>query len=270
MTTFKAGVRSLVNTPGFSFVAVLTLAVGIASNAALFSVYDRLVLNPVTLPQPSSLVAIWTNNPQANFNAPALSWPRYAELERTTRSFSSLAVSAFDNFTLTGTGEQPAQLNGLRVSHGFFKTLGIPPAHGRDFTAADDVPNGPAVCIISHELWTSQFGQRASIVGETIQLNGQSWQVIGVTPPQLTPPFRQVQVFAPRVFEVGGLTAQQIDAGAGYAQAIARLAPGVSIEQATTELAAISKSYRRAVRRQARRQQHQRTRATSSTRSSAT
>ncbi len=243
MTTLKAGVRSLVNTPGFSFVAILTLAVGIASNAALFSVYDRLVLNPVTLPQPSSLVAIWTNNTQANFNAPALSWPRYAELERTTHSFSSLAVSAFDNFTLTGTGEQPAQLTGQRVSHGFFKTLGIPPAHGRDFTAADDVPNGPAVCIISHELWTSQFGQRPSIVGETIQLNGQSWQVIGVTPPQLTPPFRQVQVFAPRVFEIGGLTALQIDAGAGYAQAIGRLAPGVSIQQATTELAALSKSY---------------------------
>ena len=160
MTTLKAGVRSLVNTPGFSSVAILTLAVGIASNAALFSVYDRLVLNPVTLPEPSSLVAIWTNNTQANFNAPALSWPRYAELERTTKSFSSIALSAFDNFTLTGVGEQPLQLTGQRVSHDFFKTLGVPPARGRDFTAADDVPNGPSVCIVSHELWTAQFGQR--------------------------------------------------------------------------------------------------------------
>jgi hypothetical protein len=152
-------------------------------------------------------------------------------------------VSAFDNFTLTGVGEQPLQLTGQRVSHDFFKTLGVPPARGRDFAAADDVPNGPSVCIISHELWTAQFGQRPSLVGETIQLNGQSWQVIGIMPPQLTPPFRQVQVFAPRVFEIGGLRPDQIDAGAGYAQAIGRLAHGVSLQQATSELAALSRGY---------------------------
>ncbi len=243
MTSLKTGVRSLLNTPGFSAIAILTLAVGIASNAALFSVYDRLILNPVTVPQPSSLVAIWSNNAQANFNAPAVSWPRFAELERSTRSFSSLAVSAFDNFTLTGVGEQPTQLNGLRVSSKFFRTLGILPVRGRDFAAEDDVPNGPQVCIISHELWVAQFGQRESIVGETIKLNGQSWQVVGIMPAQLTQPFGQVQVFAPRVFEIGGLTALQIDAGAGYAQPIARLAPGVTLEQATAELASSSQTY---------------------------
>ena len=82
MTALKAAVRALLNTPGFTIAAILTLAVGIASNAALFSVYDRLVLHPVSMPQPSTLVALWTNNPQANFNAPALSWPRYDELQR--------------------------------------------------------------------------------------------------------------------------------------------------------------------------------------------
>ncbi|HUL71735.1 MAG TPA: ABC transporter permease [Vicinamibacterales bacterium] len=243
MTTLRAAVRALANTPGFSSVAILTLAVGIASNAALFSVYDRLVLNPVTAPDPSTLVAIWSNNPQSNFNAPALSWPRYVELGRTARSFSSLAISAFDNFTLTGDGEHPAQLNSLRVSSAFFRTLGVLPARGRDFTAADDVPNGPLVCIISHELWTTRFGKRASIVGEVIRLNGQSWQVIGITPPALTQPFQQVQVFAPRVFEVSYLVPTQVDAGAGYAQPIARLAPGVSLAQATAELEALSRSY---------------------------
>lgn len=244
-TNLKAGIRALLNTPGFSSVAILTLAVGIAANAALFSVYDRLVLNPVTVPRPGSLIAIWSNNPQLNFNAPAVSWPRFAEMQRTAHSFSSMAISAFDNFTLTGAGEQPSQLNSLRVSSEFFRTLGVPPARGRDFTAADDVPNGPAVCIISDELWTATFGRRESIVGEAVQLNGQSWQVIGVMPPQLSPPFRQVQVFAPRVFEIGGLTAAQIDAGAGYAQPIARLVPGVSLAQAGAELAALSTAYQR-------------------------
>src|SRR4051794_25782261 len=89
MRNVRAAVRALTNTPGFSLVAILTLAIGIAANAALFSVYDRLVLNPITLPEPSSLVAIWSNNPQLAFNAPALSWPRYVEMERTTRSFST-------------------------------------------------------------------------------------------------------------------------------------------------------------------------------------
>src|SRR5262245_58324094 len=243
MINIRAALRALVNTPGFSFVAILTLAVGIAANAALFSVYDRLVLSPVTMPEPSSLVAIWSNNQQLTFNAPALSWPRYVEIERNAKSFSFVAVSAFDNFTLTGDGQQPNQLSGLRVRYSFFKTLGIAPAQGRDFTAEEDVPNGARVCIISHEMWMTVFGGRP-IVGETIQLNTQSWQVIGVMPPQLTPPFRQTQVFTPRVFEVSGLQPAQVEIGAGYSQPIARLRPGVTLAQATSELQALSNTYK--------------------------
>ena len=105
------------------------------------------------------------------------------------------------------------------------------------------MPNGPAVCIISHELWQTRFGGRASIVGENITLNGQSWQVVGILPPRLSPPFGQVQLFAPRVFEVGGLTPVQIQAGAGYAQPIARLRPDVLLKQASDELAALGRAY---------------------------
>jgi predicted permease len=241
MSDLKQAVRALGKSPAFSSVAVLTIAVGIAANTALFSVYDRLVLNPVTIPNPSSLVAIWTNNPQLNLNAPAISWPRYEELREHARSFTSLGDSAFDNFTLTGNGD-PEQLNGLRVSGPFFSTLGILPAVGRNFTADEDLPNGPAVCIISHELWQTRFGGRASVVSETITLNGQPWQVVGIMPPRLSPPFGQVQVFAPRVFEVAGLTAQQVQNGAGYSQPIARLKPGVTLQQAAAELAAIGRA----------------------------
>src|SRR4029079_3308921 len=144
MTNFRAGVRALMNTPGFSIVAILTLAVGIGANTTLFSVYDRLVLNPVTIPRPSTLVAIWTNNPQLNFNAPAVSWPRYETIRDHAQSFASIGISAFDNFTLTGNGE-PDQLNSQRVSASFFPTLGILPARGRNFTAEEDTPNGPSV-----------------------------------------------------------------------------------------------------------------------------
>jgi predicted permease len=243
MSDIRAAIRALQKSPAFTLVAVATIAVGIGANTTLFSVYDRLVLNPVTMPQPSSLVALWVNNTQLNFNAPAVAWPRYQQIRDHARSFTSIGISAFDNFTLTDNGD-PAQLNGQRVSATFLPTLGILPAQGRNFTAAEDLPNGPAVCIVSHELWQTRFGGRDSIVGRTITLNGQSWEVIGILPPHLTPPFSQVQVFAPRVFEIGGLTPAQIEVGAGYAQPIARLKPGVTLVQAASELVALSRAYK--------------------------
>lgn len=238
----KLALRSLLKTPAFTIVAVLTIAIGIGANTALFSVFNRLILHPLTLAHPDSLVAIWTNNPALNFNAPAVSWPRYDELRRQAQSFSSLANSAFDSFALTGNGD-PTQLAALRVTANFFPTLGIAPVRGRGFTAEEDLPNGANVCLLSHELWQTRFGGREGIVGETIQLNGQSWQVVGVLPPNLSNPFSQTQIFVPRVFEPAGLTAIQVQNGAGYSQPIARLKPGVSLEQATAELAALSKAY---------------------------
>jgi predicted permease len=232
-------VRALRKSPGFSSVAILTIGVGIGANTSLFSVYDRLVLNPVSLPTPSTLVAIWANNPQLNFNLPALSWPRYEEIRDGARSFTSVALSASDSLTLTGNGD-PEQLIGLRVTPSFLPTLGILPAVGRNFTEEEDRPNGAAVCLVSYELWQTRFGGRA-LVGETIALNGQSWQIVGILPPRLTAPFGQVQVFVPRVFEVGGLTPLQIQNGSGYAQPIARLKPGVTLTQAAADLAAISR-----------------------------
>lgn len=238
----RLALRALLKTPGFTAIAVLTIAVGIAANTALFSVFDRLILNPVTLPNPSSLVAIWASNASLNFNAPAVAWPRYQLIQREAKSFSSLGLSAFDNFTLTGNGD-PQQLQGLRVSASFFPTLGVAPARGRNFSPDEDIPNGPAVVILSHELWQTQFGGRSDILNSTVTLNGLSWQVIGIMPPRLSNPWSNTQVFAPRVFEVAGLTQQQINNGAGYTQPIARLKPGVSLEQAHAELAAISKAY---------------------------
>src|SRR5262245_60087838 len=167
MADLKAAVRSLTKHPGFSLVAIFTIAVGIGANTALFSVYDRLVLNPVTIPNPSTLVAILTTNPQFGVRVPAVSWPRYEEVRDQSSSFASVGLSAFDNFTLTGNGE-PQQLNGLRVTPSFLPTLGVMPAQGRNFAPEEDRPNGPSVCIITHELWQTQFGGRANLVGQTI------------------------------------------------------------------------------------------------------
>jgi predicted permease len=243
MTNLKAAIRAMRGSPAFSTIVVLTMAVGIAANTAIFSVYDQLMLHPVTIPDPSSLVAIWFNNPQRNTQTPSSSVPRYDELRAGVHAFSSIGLSAFDSFLLAGDGGA-TQLNGLRVSATFFPTLGILPARGRNFAADEDVPNGPAVCILSYETWQAQFGARESLIGQTIQLNGTAWEVVGIMPPKLSVPFGQVQVFAPRVFETGGLTKAQIDAGATFAQPIARLKPGTSIEQARAELAAFSTAYK--------------------------
>src|SRR4029450_4660990 len=217
MSNITKAVRTLWKNPGFSIVAVLTIAVGIGANTALFSVYDRLILNPVTIPKPSSLVAIWVSNPNLNFNAPALSWPRYEAIRDHAQSFSAIGISAFDNFTLTGNGD-PEQLNGLRISATFLPPPGTLPAVGRTCTADEDQPNGPAVCILSHELWQTRFGGRPMLVGETITLNGQPWEVVGIMPAHLSAPFSQTQVLAPRVFEIGGLTPTQRGGGAGHAR----------------------------------------------------
>ena len=243
MMHVRTAVRALLRSRGFSAIVIVTMAAGIAANTAIFSVYDQLVLNPVTIPDPSSLITIWFNNPQRNTQSPNISIPRYDELRGEVQSFSSIGLSAFDSFTLTATGDA-VQLTGLRISATFLPTLGVMPARGRNFTAEEDVPNGPAVCIVSHELWQTQFGGRESLIGDTLQLNGIAWQVVGIMPPRLSVPYRQVQVFAPRVFEVGGLTPAQIQGGAGFAQAIARLKPGSTMDQARAELLAFSAGYK--------------------------
>lgn len=243
LSDLRFAFRSLLKTPGFTLLAVLTIAVGIGANTTLFTLFDRLMLRPVNLPEPETLVSFWAVNNEQQFVAPALSWPRYEELRLQTKYFARLANSAFDSHTLTGNGD-PEQTTSLRVTASFFETVGIRLARGRAFTEQEDLPNGPNVAIISHELWQSRFGGRESLLGENIMLNGLPHQVVGITPPRLTNPISTVQVFVPRVFEISGLQPVQVQNGAGYTQAIGRLRPGVTLAQANAELAAFSRAYR--------------------------
>ncbi|MBX3735116.1 MAG: ABC transporter permease [Candidatus Didemnitutus sp.] len=244
MHSLKTAFRSLLKSPGFTAVAVLTIAVGIGANTTLFTLFDRLMLNPVSFPEPSRLVAVWAVNNERQFVAPAISWPRFEELRRATGNvFESLTTTSFDSHTLTGNGE-PEQVTVLRVTADFFSTIGIKPARGRAFTREEDLPNGPAVVILAHEYWQTRFGGRESILGENILLSGTPHHVVGIMPPRLGNPFVGVQVFVPRVFEVGGLLPAQIQAGAGYTQALGRLRPGVTLDQARAACAAHDRAYR--------------------------
>lgn len=237
--------RSLFKSPGFSLVAILTIAIGIGANTTLFSLFNQLVLNPLTLPEPSSLVQLWARNTSRNFYAPAMSWPRYEEIRDHQSVFASVAVSSFATFNLSGNGD-PEQLNGLFATSSFLPTVGIKPAHGRHFTPEEDQSGAAPVVILSHELWQTRFGGRPTIVGETILLSGTGYTVVGVLPPKLSAPYSNVQLIATRPNETGGLTPQQVANGAGYLQAVARLKRGVTLEQAQAAMNTLAAGYRTA------------------------
>src|SRR5262245_28112669 len=140
MSDVRSALRTLRKQPRFSLVAILTIALGIGATSALFSIYDRLVLNPVTIADPSSLHAILNSNPQLNAPVASVSFPRYEYIRQHATSFASFGVSAFDSFNLTGNGD-PDQLTGLRMSASFLPTLGVTPARGRNITPDEDVLN---------------------------------------------------------------------------------------------------------------------------------
>ncbi|MBL9208506.1 MAG: ABC transporter permease [Opitutaceae bacterium] len=238
----RHALRSLLKSPGFTLVAILTLSLGIGATTTLYSVFSVLVLNPTRLADPTALVQLWVRNPERNFNAPSMSWPRFEEIRRQQTVFSDVAVSAFGTFNLVHNGE-PEQLTGLYATSGFLNVLGVAPAHGRTFTAEEDLSGSAPVVILSHELWQTRFGGRENLVGQPVLLSGTSYTVIGILPPLLSNPYGNVQLIATRPNEFAGLTPQQVSNGAGYLQTIARLKPGVSIEQAEAEIATLTHHY---------------------------
>ena len=243
LSDLRFSLRSLLKTPGFTAVAVLTLAVGIGANTALFSAFNTLVRRPLPFSEPDRLVRIWANKPAGNFYFPALSWPRFEFLRDHQHSFTGMSASAIAGFAFTRPGSDPEQVNALQITASFFPTLSISPERGRNFTPEEDVTGGPKVAMISHEFWQTRFGGRDSIVGETIMLDGGSYQIVGVLPPEPGHPYSKVLVFLPRVFETPGPTLQQVMNGAGFLEVTARLKPDVTLQMATAEIATLAKNY---------------------------
>ena len=243
MPDLRYAARSLLKSPGFTLVAVLTIAVGIGANTALFSAFNTLVLHPQSFPQSDRLVRLWASNGGVGLNAPAMSWPRYEFIRDHQTSFASVSVAAFTGYTITREGADPEQANTVAVTASFFPTLGVVPLYGRNFTREEDTVGGPNVVIISYEYWTRALGGRESAVGERLTLNGERYTIVGITPPALSNPYRTVLLYVPRPFEGNGLTLSQVKNGAGYLGATARLKPGITLEQARSEVATLSRDY---------------------------
>jgi predicted permease len=243
MRSLSLAIRSLLKSPAFTAVSVFTIAIGIAADTAMFSIFSTLVLHPIDLPDAGRIVRIWTDNRARGILAPVMSVPKYKVFVSQQTAFSGIAASTFNAVTLAPPNGTPEQLTALNVTASFVPTLALPIARGRNFSAEEDGENGPRVCILSYEVWTSRFGQRADIVGQTIQLDGQGTVVVGVLAKPMPSPISGVQVLIPRPLSPAFLTPQQIQGGAGFLQITARLKPGVSFAKADAEVRAISKRY---------------------------
>jgi putative ABC transport system permease protein len=236
---FRYGLRMLAKAPGFTAIAILTLALGIGANTAIFSVVNGVLLNPLPYEQPDRLIAIYSNTKE--FHHSSISYPNFLDWVRDNRSFSGLAAFRADSFDLTGMGE-PERLKVEMVSADFFPTLGVKPVLGRSFEAKEDQIGAPPVVMLSGGLWAAKFGSSRDIVGKTIELNDMAYTVVGVVPADFhyqSGNFRtNTDVFVP-IGQWNDSTFRDRRAGMGM-DAVGRLKPGVSLAQAHSNMDAIA------------------------------
>src|SRR5579884_3289400 len=189
--------RVLRQPPAFVATAVITLATGIGSVVTMFSVYSQVVLNPVRLDHPETLVSLYSVNPTVNIEPPTLSWQRFDLIRRVSKTLASVAAYTSDSVAFSVPGSLPEQLRALRVSGDFFAAIGVHPIAGRVFRPEDDIPNGPSICILSYEVWQSRFGGEP-LIGKSMMLDAKPHEIIGILPSRMTPPWGDQQIFLPR------------------------------------------------------------------------
>jgi predicted permease len=240
----RYSVRQLIKSPGFTFVAVIGLALGIGANVALFSVVNSVFLRPLAYPEPDRLVRLSSTNVERNLTRTGFSHPRFLEVQARQQVFSHVALSAFNGFTLTGKGD-PQQVGGFFASAALLPALGVEPVLGRNFTADEDRPGGEPVVLVSHRFWQRQFNGDRSVVGQSITLDGAPRTIVGVLPEAVsTFPLAELEVWVPRPAEVPYLVPSQLNNGGFFFQVLARLRPGVSLEQASEAMNVIAGGYR--------------------------
>ncbi len=230
----RFGLRMLWKSPGFTAIAVLTLALGIGGNTAIYSIVNGVLLNPLPFPQPDRLVALHESKP--NFANGSISYTNFLDWRKDNRSFSSMALARRWAFSLTGRGDAE-QVNGDFVSAGYFALLGVHPLLGREFTQAEDEAGAEPVALISEGLWRRKFNADPNVLCQVLTLDGRDFTIIGVLPASLhlrIPGFSEQDVYAPIRQWTNPLLMNR-GAGLGF-HAIARLKPGVTVEQARADM----------------------------------
>jgi predicted permease len=241
----RYAIRSLLKAREFTLVAIAIVAIGVGANTAVFSIVDAALLRPLPFKDSGRLFILSGSNPKRAIVDRPFSYPAFVELAARDAMLSGLAAIANERFNATD-GDKPEQLPGARVSASFFDVIGVNVALGRTFTPAENKTGAPAVAVIGRGYWTRRFGGAPTAVGATLILNGAPYTVVGALGIDLPPPFDDVDVWAPRVDEITGFPRNLIHGGLGYLTAVARIAPGVRVEQAQSEVDGIARAYARA------------------------
>ena len=238
--------RALGKTPGFAAIAILTLALGIGANTAIFTVANALLFKPLPYAHPSQLTLVYESSAADPTDVGPFSYPRFSLLENTQRAFTSISAYAPDDFALTGRGE-PRQIAAMRVTWNFFNTLGVEPAMGRNFRAAEGQPGGNRVVILSHEYWRTEFDASPAALGQALTLDSIPYTIIGVLPANFSfaPSAQSDALWIPREFELNIATPAHIAAGMGYLDAVARLGPNATLAQGQSQMNVLDQQYRR-------------------------
>jgi putative ABC transport system permease protein len=246
----KYGIRMLAKSPGFTAIAILTLALGIGANTAIFSVVNAELIRPLPFRDSSRLVSVATSNSRTHSTAGALSYPDFLDLRSHNQVFEAMAAYTDGSFTLTGV-DRPAHIVGSSVSASLFDVLGAAPELGRTFLPDEDQPHRHAV-ILSHQLWTSRFAGDPHIIGRSITLDKNAYTVVGVMPASFQYPLQRQNstlwtTMSPLLESPDNSPSMAQQRGAHFLRSIARLKSGVTVAQAQAGMdvimASLSKQY---------------------------
>jgi putative ABC transport system permease protein len=226
--------RMLRKNPGFTAVAVIALALGIGANTAIFSVVNTVLLRPLPYKDPEQLVMVWEDASRHGYPRDTPAAANFVDWRDQNSVFSGMAAIADMNFNLTGAGN-PERLKGRRVSASLFPLLGVDPQLGRVFSAAEDQPGAQKVVLMSYRLWQRRFGGDQAIIGKTLTLNDEIYTVIGVMPVRFQFPANDDELWVPIAFDAR----EAANRNRHYLEVVARLKPGVTLEQAQTEMTTI-------------------------------
>lgn len=245
----RFAVRSLAKHPWFILAAVLSLAIGIGANTSIFSVANALLLRPLPYDSPDRLVILWNRSPGLGITQDWFSTAQYFDIKTGHQGFEQLAIAIGGNYNLTGQGD-PERVGAIRVSSNLLQMLGAHPVIGRLLTPDEDSPGRPSTAVLTDGMWARRFGRDPHVVGRSIIINGQSYEIVGVLPqgfslPQQTLPLlygtEQAEIFLPLPLSAA---ASQVRDHEDY-NIIGKLKPGISLAQAQAEMDIITARLRR-------------------------
>ena len=243
MNDFRYALRQLIKSPGFTLVAIVTLALGIGANSAIFSVIDTVLLRSLPFPNPDRLAMIWASSPQhPGENRQVHSYPDYLDFRAQNHTFAAMAAYTTAS-TIWGTGENSEDVPGLAATSDIFAVLGTQPLLGRGFSSDDDKPEAAKVVVISYSFWQRRFAGDPKIIGQQVTVAGKAYTVTGVMPRGWKFPIQKdnVDYIAPLLPMFSGQTPDyMMRRGAHFLPVVGRLKPGVDLRTATADVQTIA------------------------------